>query len=94
MAKQFDDTPATPQMGGAAPMGDAQAQMLNEVDFKWLMAGQGCWVDRERFQADGAYAAGLLRQAQGSSCAALRDCATTLQRQMAAATPPQQAPEG
>lgn len=94
MAKQFDDTPGLPQMGGAAPVADAQVRMLNEVDFKWLMAGQGCWVDRERFQADGAYAEDLLRQARSSSCAALRDCATTLQRQMQATTPPMQAPKG
>lgn len=57
---------------------DPRALLLTEVDFKWLMAGQGCWVNTRRFHADPAYAADLLRVAATSSCAALRECALTL----------------
>ncbi len=57
---------------------DPRALLLTEVDFKWLMAGQGCWVNTHRFHADPAYAADLLRVAATSPCAALRECALTL----------------
>ncbi len=57
---------------------DPRALLLTEVDFKWLMAGQGCWVNTRRFHADPAYAADLLRVAATSPCAALRECALAL----------------
>lgn len=37
--------------------------LLAEVDFKWLMAGQGWWVDTARFHGDPDYAAQFLRSA-------------------------------
>lgn len=40
---------------------DACACLLARVDFKWLMAGQGWWIDPHRFESDGAYAAKVLR---------------------------------
>jgi hypothetical protein len=54
---------------------------LTEVDFKWLMAGQGWWINTGRFHSDAAYAAALLRLALASGCAALRECATVLRAQ-------------
>lgn len=53
--------------------------LLLEVDFKWLMAGQGCWVDPERLRTDPLYAGRCLRAASHSPCAALRACADVLQ---------------
>ena len=58
---------------------DARALLLTEVDFKWLMAGQGWWVNAQRFHADPRYAADLLRLGLISPCATLRACALTLQ---------------
>lgn len=54
--------------------------LLAEVDFKWLMAGQGCWVDPQRLLADPAYADQCLQDAQKSPCDALRQCAGRLQQ--------------
>jgi hypothetical protein len=65
---------ATPDAGN-----DARSALLAEVDFKWLMAGEGLWVDMTRFQQDCSYATRFLRRAQASPCAALRDCARRLQ---------------
>ncbi|MDO8458588.1 MAG: hypothetical protein Q7T07_16915 [Burkholderiaceae bacterium] len=53
--------------------------LLLEVDFKWLMAGQGCWVDPTRLRADPLYAASCLRTALRSPCEALQGCARFLQ---------------
>lgn len=50
--------------------------LLTEVDFKWLMAGQGWHVDTMRFQSDLVYANNMLTLALESDCPALRDCAT------------------
>ena len=62
---------------------DARACMLAEIAFKWLMAGQGCWIDTTRLHNDPLYAAGLLRMALASHNLALRECAEVLQAQMA-----------
>ncbi len=53
--------------------------VLLEVDFKWLMAGQGCWVDPTKLRADPLYAAHCLRMALRSPCEALQGCARFLQ---------------
>jgi hypothetical protein len=58
---------------GASPSG-----LLLEVDFKWLMAGQGRDVDPERLMHDPAYASGCLEFALHSPCAPLRACANRL----------------
>jgi hypothetical protein len=58
---------------------DERVALLAEVDFKWLMAGQGWWVDTGRLRADPSYCAGLLGQALQSPCSALRECAAMLQ---------------
>jgi hypothetical protein len=90
MAKQVEFDQGLPGHD-AAPAGE-RVSLLTEVDFKWLMAGQGCWVDSTRLQADDAYANDILRQARASKCPALRECAASLQAQMAASAPPTKAP--
>jgi hypothetical protein len=55
-------------------------ELLAEVDFKWLMAGQGRWVDPDRLLHDPAYAKKCLQEGMDSPCAALRDCAFFLQK--------------
>ena len=61
---------------------DERISLLAEVDFKWLMAGQGWWIDTNRFHGDPVYAASLLRLAMASPSFALRDCAASLRAQM------------
>ena len=62
-----------------AAIADAREALLATVDFKWLMTGQGWWVDMARFHTDPSYARNLLRLAKSSSSFALRECATGLQ---------------
>ncbi|MDB5930506.1 MAG: hypothetical protein JWR60_2213 [Polaromonas sp.] len=52
--------------------------LLAEVDFKWLMAGQGWWIDPARFHQDPSYAGHFLELAMASPSRALRDCAASL----------------
>ncbi len=56
------------------------AELLLEVDFKWLMAGQGCWVDPMRLRVDPLYASNCLLAAINSPCEALSWCARVLQK--------------
>ena len=51
---------------------DLQDAMLVEVDFKWLMAGQGYWVDTTRLRCDAAYAHQCVEQALHCHCAELQ----------------------
>lgn len=60
----------------------ARAALLSEVDFKWLMAGQGCWIDIPRFHRDPAYSLARLEMGLQSSTYALRQCAAGLQDQL------------
>lgn len=62
----------------AIPSPDPRASLLAEVEFKWLMAGHGWWIDMERFHRDAVYAAELLDLAGASQSSALRDCAAVL----------------
>lgn len=61
---------------------DECACLLTRVDFKWLMAGQGWWIDPHRFQHDSFYANEVLRFALASQSRALRACAASLQTQL------------
>ena len=63
-----------------AAIADTREALLATVDFKWLMTGQGWWVDTARFHTDPSYAADMLRLAMSSSSFALRECAAGLQR--------------
>lgn len=60
---------------------DACTSLLVEVDFKWLMAGQGLRIDLPRFRSDAIYAANLISLALNSESFALRECAAMLLRQ-------------
>jgi len=62
---------------------DACEFLLARVDFKWLMAGQGWWIDPHRFQYDMSYADEVLRLAMSSQPLALRQCAALIQTQLA-----------
>ena len=62
---------------------DTCSSLLAEVDFKWLMAGQGLRIDLPRFRSDSVYAAGLIALALDSDSFVLRACATLLQAQPA-----------
>lgn len=57
---------------------DERGLLLEEVNFKWLMAGLGWWVDMSRFRIDRLYAAHFLKLASASESAELRRCATLL----------------
>jgi hypothetical protein len=55
-----------------------RCDMLLEVDFKWLMAGQGCNVDPIRLRNDAVYAKVCFQFALYSDCDPLRICAADL----------------
>lgn len=65
------------------PGSNPGSHLLLEVDFKWLMAGQGYTVDPERLLRDPAYADTCLQCAQRSNCIALQDCALNLRQMLA-----------
>ncbi len=62
----------------AAHVVDDRLLMLEVVDFKWLMAGQGWWVDETRLHSDPHYAAHLLEIAEHSELPSLQHCAMQL----------------
>lgn len=62
---------------------DERGLMLEEVNFKWLMAGMGWWVDMSRFRTDPVYAGHYLNLAKATESVELKKCATLLQQQMA-----------
>ena len=74
-------------VSGATSSGDERVSLLTEIDFKWLMAGQGWWVDTTRFHGDPSYAARFLRLALASQSVALRECAALLQAQLGGLAP-------
>lgn len=51
---------------------EANDAFVNLVDFKWLMAGVGWWVDLSRLQRDRTYIAECLRRALKSDSELLR----------------------
>ncbi|APW45905.1 hypothetical protein [Rhodoferax antarcticus] len=61
---------------------DERLVLLEEVDFKWLMTGQGWWVDTERLHTDTGYASHLLHLVTQNPSAALRNCAARLQARL------------
>ena len=60
---------------------DERVLLLEEVDFKWLMAGQGWWINSTRLHSDPHYAADLLKLASSTESSALHQCAALLQGQ-------------
>lgn len=67
----------TQQASDAAEL-DADAVLLLDVDFKWLMAGIGWWIDTTRIHQDPSYASKCLNSAMASESLALRNCAAKL----------------
>lgn len=59
--------------------------LVDIIDLKWLLAGEGIRLHVERLQDDPAYAARVLAQADGSGNAALRDAADRVRRHLATA---------
>jgi hypothetical protein len=59
-----------------------RSDMLTEVDFKWLMAGIGFWVDPTQLHLDPSYAQVSLQNALRSRCEPLRRCATALKTEL------------
>jgi hypothetical protein len=56
--------------------------MLTEVDFKWLMAGIGIWVNPAQLHLDPGYAQASLQNALSSHCEPLRRCAVALKAEL------------
>ena len=67
------------QADTSAPEADERVLLLEEVNFKWLLAGMGLWIDMVRFHKDRRYAARFLALAEASDSLALRKCAASLQ---------------
>jgi hypothetical protein len=61
---------------------NAQPELLELVDFKWLMAAEGRHVDLARLQCDARYADDCLACASRSPCEPLRRCARHLHDQL------------
>lgn len=67
----------------ALPPAERQAlELVDIIEFKWLMAGAGVRVHVERLQADPEYARACLAQAAESSEAAVREVALKLVQQL------------
>jgi hypothetical protein len=72
----------------AAPTSDLHAPSLVEIiDFKWLMAGDGHRVHVEQLQCDREYACRCLVLASASRIQALRDTAGRLARALGIGLP-------
>lgn len=56
--------------------------VLLEVDFKWLMAGIGYWIDVGRLWIDPVYANNCLQCALKSECGPLRRCALEIRDEL------------
>jgi len=59
-----------------------QPELIELVDFKWLMAAEGRHVDLARLQRDAPYADGCFDCALRSPCEPLRRCAQHLHDQL------------
>ncbi|BCO26454.1 hypothetical protein MIZ03_1337 [Rhodoferax lithotrophicus] len=77
MQMQTHTTPLQP-----CQLPDERLVMLEEVDFKWLMAGQGWWIDTARLHSDPSYATHLLDLVEATQSVALKDCAALLRAQV------------
>ncbi len=63
-----------------ADLGDQErAQLIAEVDLKWLFAGQGRWIDGAQLHTDPQYASQVLQTAVHSRVGSLHDCAVAMQ---------------
>jgi hypothetical protein len=74
-------------MNPVCPPDDHPLPLVEIIDFKWLMAGDGHRVHVERLQADRAYADQCLALGAASNTAALRDTAQRLAATLGLALP-------
>ena len=72
------ERPARVDMSG--PEADQRGLLLEEVNFKWLLAGLGWWIDMSRFRSEAPYATRFLELARASDSIALRASAASLQQ--------------
>lgn len=69
-----------PQANKSVPQTDERVLLLEEINFKWLLAGMGLWIDMSRFHNDPSYATHFLALAEASNSLALqRNRAASLQ---------------
>lgn len=61
----------------------AALELVDIIDFKWLMAHEGHRIHVERLQCDRDYASECLARASASSVAALREAAQRLAQSLA-----------
>jgi len=66
---------------GVDSRNDDRHVLLDEVNFKWLLAGLGLWIDMVRFHTETNYTNHFLRLAEVSDSPALRDSAAALRSQ-------------
>jgi hypothetical protein len=71
-------------MNAFAPAAPPKLQLVDIIDFKWLMSGLGHRVHVERLQADKVYALQCLALADASPSAQLRQAAARLRLLLAA----------
>lgn len=82
--------PSATPLYNAHPAASAQAaapELLDLVDFKWLMAGEGHRIDLDRLRGDSLYTRSCLALAAGSRSATLRQAAQRLSCGLLAAGP-------
>ena len=72
---------ADPAVLGRSPPPPAP-ELIEFIDFKWLMAAEGHRIDLGRLQSETAYARGCLALAAGSASATLRQAAGRLARSL------------
>jgi hypothetical protein len=65
-------------MNANADGDDSALRLVDIIDFKWLLAGEGIHLHVEKLQTDANYARGLLESASRSSNKALRAAAERL----------------
>lgn len=76
----MNTAPESPLAIASTDAADGRLSLLGEVDFKWLMAGQGWWVDTTRLHCDPSYASALIDLALASPSPALRHSAAMIGR--------------
>ena len=69
---------STQRMNAFIPTEHRGVPLVDVIDLKWLLAGEGIHLHVEKLQNDPAYAARVLAQAAGSGNEALRAAAEKL----------------
>ena len=72
----------TPLHFAAAPSDACTLQLVESIELKWLLAGEGVRIHVERLQKDPAYALRVLDEAAASASPALRAAALRLRARL------------